>query len=163
VVLLDRRGRLIDAVLIYQGGQTDMSVCLVDCFRHAVRQNAAAIILVHNHPSGDPTPSDDDVQLTRDAGQAGRLLGIDLLDHVILATDGCVSLRVVGLYVPPDDAVASWPPVDIGPTPLWGYDCPRCGARFQNLAFRAVTCQRCLAPVISRPMPSVRFARPAAA
>jgi DNA repair protein RadC len=163
VVLLDRRGRLIDAVLIYQGGQTEIAVRLVDCFRQAVRHNAAAIILVHNHPSGDPTPSDDDVQLTRDAGQAGRLLGIDLLDHIVLATDGFVSLRAVGLYVLPEDADESRSPVDIGPTLPWGYDCSRCGASVQSLDFRAVTCQRCLGPVISRPMPSVRFARPAAA
>jgi DNA repair protein RadC len=164
VVLLDRRGRLIDAVLIYQGGQTEIAVRLLDCFRQAVRHNAAAIILVHNHPSGDPTPSDDDVQLTRDAGQAGRLLGIHLLDHIVLATDGFVSLRAVGLYVLlPEDADESRLPVDIGPTLPWGYDCSRCGASVQSLDFRAVTCQRCLAPVICRAMPSVRPVRPAAA
>ena len=101
VVLLDRRGRLIDAPLIYQGGQTETAVRLADCFRHAVRANAAAMVLVHNHPSGDTGPSDDDVQLTHDAGQAGLLLGITVLDHVILGREGTSSLRALGLYSPP--------------------------------------------------------------
>jgi DNA repair protein RadC len=101
VVLLDRRGRLIDTPLIYQGGQTETSARLADCFRDAVRANAAAIVLVHNHVSADPTPSADDVQLTHDAGQAGLLLGITVLDHVILGREGTSSLRALGLYVQP--------------------------------------------------------------
>jgi len=56
VVLLDRRGRLIDSPLIHQGGQTETAVRLADCFRDAVRSNAAAIVLVHNHPSGIRPP-----------------------------------------------------------------------------------------------------------
>src|SRR5438105_13183669 len=54
VVLLDRRGRLIDTPLVYQGGQAEMAVCLTDCFRAAVTRCAAAIVPVHHHPSGDP-------------------------------------------------------------------------------------------------------------
>src|SRR5947209_4307620 len=99
VVLLDRRGRLIDTPLVYQGGQAEMAVCLADCFREAVRRSAAAIVLVHNHPSGDPSASADDVRFTHDAGEAGRLLGIQVMDHVIVACDGFVSLRAEGLYV----------------------------------------------------------------
>jgi DNA repair protein RadC len=87
--------------LIYQGGQTETAVRLAECFREAVRCAAAALVFVHCHPSGDPTPSPDDVRLTREAGDAGALLGIDVLDHVVVAGDGFVSLREAGLYVPP--------------------------------------------------------------
>lgn len=86
---------------MYQGGQTETAVRLGECFREAVRGAAAALVIVHCHPSGDPTPSPDDVRLTREAGDAGALLGIDVLDHVILAGDGFVSLREAGLYSPP--------------------------------------------------------------
>ena len=100
VVLLDRRGRLLDAPLVYQGGQTETAVRLTDCFREAVRRSAAAVVLVHSHPSGDPAPSPEDVQLTDDAAHAGALLGIPVLDHVIIAHEGFVSLRAEGLFVP---------------------------------------------------------------
>lgn len=100
VVLLDRRNRLIDDPLVYQGGQTETSVRLAECFRDAVRSAAAALVLVHCHPSGDPTPSPDDIQLTREAGEAGELLGIAVLDHLVIAADGFVSLREAALYVP---------------------------------------------------------------
>ena len=71
VVLLDRCSRLIDAPLVYQGGQAETAVRFADCFREAVSRSAAAVVLVHNHPSGDPSASPEDVQLTHDAGQAG--------------------------------------------------------------------------------------------
>ena len=108
VVLLDRRARLIDAPLVYQGGQVETAVRFADCFRQAVRRSAAAVVLVHNHPSGDPSASPEDVRLTHEAGQAGVLLGIPVLDHVILARDGFLSMRAQGWYVPPD----------VAPTPL---------------------------------------------
>ena len=107
VVLLDRRNRLIDAPIVYQGGQTETSVRLAECFREAVRCAAAALVMVHCHPSGDPAPSPDDVQLTSEAGEAGVLLGIDVLDHVVIAGDGFVSLREAGLYIPPPPAGSS--------------------------------------------------------
>jgi RadC-like JAB domain len=181
VVLLDRRGRLIDTPLIYQGGQTETAVRLADCFRDAVRANAAAIVLVHNHVSADPTPSADDVQLTQDAGQAGLLLGIAVLDHVILGREGTSSLRALGQYIPPGGG-ASGPPealVDAPPPPVrrprrwgngvlgWGYDCGRCGARVRGLDTGRISCQRCLAPVACRAIdtaPQVsESAKPAAA
>src|SRR6266851_1210466 len=170
VVLLDRRGRLIDTPLIYQGGQTETAVRLADCFRDAVRANAAAMVLVHNHPSGDPGPSVDDVQLTQDAGQAGLLLGIAVLDHVILGREGTSSLRALGQYVPPGGG-ASAPPealVDAPPPRVrrprhwgdgvlgWGYDCGRCGARVRGLDAGCVSCQRCLAPVTCRAIDTAR-------
>jgi len=171
VVLLDRRGRLIDTPLIYQGGQTETAVRLADCFRDAVRANAAAIVLVHNHVSADPTPSADDVQLTDDAGRAGLLLSIAVLDHVILGRDGTSSLRALGLYVPPGGGGASAPPealVDAPPPRVrrprrwgdgvfgWGYDCGRCGARVRGLDAARVSCQRCLAPVACRVIDTAR-------
>jgi len=170
VVLLDRRGRLIDSPLIYQGGQTETAVRLADCFRDAVRANAAAMVLVHNHVSADPTPSADDVQLTQDAGQAGLLLGIAVLDHVILGREGTSSLRALGQYVPPGGG-ASAPPealVDAPPPRVrrprrwgdgvfgWGYDCGRCGARVRGLDDGRVSCQRCLAPVTCRAIDTAR-------
>jgi len=148
VVLLDRRGRLIDAPLIYQGGQSETAVRLTDCFREAVSRNAAGIVLVHCHPSGDPSPSPEDVGLTYDAGKAGLLLGIDVLDHIIVAHDGFVSLRAEGLYVPP--VPSSRPAVTMAPAHGWGYDCARCGASVRGLDVSPLTCQRCLAPVTSR-------------
>jgi DNA repair protein RadC len=101
VVLLDTKNRMVGTSLVYQGGLNAIVVRLADCFREAVRVNAAAILLVHNHPSQDPEPSNDDVRVTREAGQVGELLGIDLLDHVIVG--GCnkfVSLRERGFYRP---------------------------------------------------------------
>ncbi len=178
VVLLDRRGRLIDTPLVYQGGQSETAVCLADCFREAVRRSAAAVVLVHNHPSGDPSASYDDVRLTHDAGQAGLLLGISVLDQVILAREGFSSLRAEGLYVPPPppppDTVSAPPvPADMPAASDealgWGYDCARCGARVRGLQTSWLTCQRCLAPVTSRAIPTARelpvqkLARPAAA
>ena len=67
-----------------------------DVFREAIRRNAAAIVLVHNHPSGDPAPSGDDMELTRRLAKIGALVGIDVLDHVIVAKEGYVSLREQG-------------------------------------------------------------------
>ena len=186
VVLLDRRGRLIDTPLIYQGGQTETAVRLADCFRDAVRANAAAMVLVHNHVSTDPTPSADDVQLTHDAGQAGLLLSITVLDHIILGREGTSSLRALGLYVPPPpggDGASAPPEALVDAPPLrvrrprrwgdgvlgWGYDCGRCGVRVRGLDAGRVNCQRCLAPVACRAIDTAReleaseTAKPAAA
>ena len=156
VVLLDGRGRLIDAPLVYQGGQSETAVRLADCFREAVRCSAAAMVLVHNHPSGDAEGSPDDLQVTRDAGRAGLLLGVPVLDHVILARDGFVSLRAEGLYVPPESVAQPQAPPGMVPALAWGYDCARCGAGVRGLAAGSLTCQRCLAPVTSRVIHTAR-------
>ncbi len=100
VMLLDTKNRVLGTTLVYQGGLNSIVVRLADCFREAVRANAAAILLVHNHPSHDPEPSNEDVRVTREAGQVGDLLGIDLLDHVIVGGREFVSLRERGLYRP---------------------------------------------------------------
>jgi DNA repair protein RadC len=67
-----------------------------DVFREAIRRNVAAVVLVHNHPSGDPEPSRDDIELTRRLSSVGKLVGIEVIDHVIVAKDGYVSLRERG-------------------------------------------------------------------
>jgi hypothetical protein len=79
-------------------------VRLADCFREAGRANA--LVLVHNHPAGDQAPSADDVQLTHEVGQAGLLLGIAVVDHVIIAREGFSSLRAEGLYGPPSPSLS---------------------------------------------------------
>lgn len=100
-VLLDGRNRILGVQLIYQGGQNAVNIRLADCFREAVRAGAAAILLVHNHPSGDPNPSPQDIALTGEAGRVGDLLGIPVIDHVVVGRAGFVSLRRRGLYEPP--------------------------------------------------------------
>jgi len=100
VILLDTKHHVLGTRLVYQGGVNAVVIRLGDVFREAVACGAATIVLVHNHPSHDPTPSGDDVHLTREAAQAGKLLGIDVLDHIIVARDGYVSLRNAGLYQP---------------------------------------------------------------
>jgi DNA repair protein RadC len=69
-----------------------------EVFREAIRHSASSIILAHNHPSGDPTPSNEDIQTTKRLHQAGQLLGIDLLDHVILGDGRWVSLKAQGVF-----------------------------------------------------------------
>ena len=100
VVLLDIKNHVLGTQVVYQGGLNAVVIRLADCFREAVACGAAAIVLVHNHPSGDPTPSPDDVQLTVDARQAGELLGIGVLDHIIIGRQSFISLRENGLYTP---------------------------------------------------------------
>jgi DNA repair protein RadC len=93
VILLDTRNRVLDVVMVYQGNVGSAVVRMAELFRDAIVANAPAIILAHNHPSGDPEPSEDDVRITKDATQAAKLLSIDLLDHVILGQGRFVSLK----------------------------------------------------------------------
>ena len=97
VVLLNARNAVLRLVTVYQGNVSSSLVRIGELFRDAVRLNAAGLILVHNHPSGDPTPSPDDLRLTAETLAAGRLLDIQLLDHLIVAGDGFVSLRDRGV------------------------------------------------------------------
>jgi DNA repair protein RadC len=101
VVLLDTKNRVLGVGLVYQGGLNATVIRLSDCFRDAVRAGAAAVIFVHNHPSGDATPSPEDVALTKEAAKAGDLLGVEVLDHIVIGkTPAYVSLRERGLYTP---------------------------------------------------------------
>jgi DNA repair protein RadC len=72
-----------------------------EVFRPALREASAALILVHNHPSGDPTPSREDVEITARLVRAGELLGVHVLDHVVVAEQGFVSLRETGRFPGP--------------------------------------------------------------
>ena len=86
--------------LVYQGGLNATVIRLTDCFREAVRVGAVRVIFCHNHPSGDPSPSPEDVRLTAEAVKVADLLGIELLDHVIVGRQAHVSLRERGLFSP---------------------------------------------------------------
>lgn len=97
VVLLNTRNVVLRQVTIYQGNVSSSLVRIAELFRDAVRLNATGLILVHNHPSGDATPSPDDLRLTAEALAAGRLLDVHLLDHLIVAGNGFVSLRDRGV------------------------------------------------------------------
>jgi len=84
VLLLNTRRRLIRMEYISQGTVDTILVSPREVFRAAISANASAIVLLHNHPSGDPTPSEADVKVTRDLIRAGQLLKIEVLDHVVL-------------------------------------------------------------------------------
>lgn len=94
---LDARHRPLAEIDIACGGLTSCSVSPSDVFRAVLREAAAAVVFVHNHPSGEPTPSDDDVAITARLRRAGTLLGIDVIDHVIIAADGYFSFVDAGL------------------------------------------------------------------
>ncbi|MCP5058288.1 MAG: JAB domain-containing protein [bacterium] len=98
VLLLDGRHRVIREVLTSQGTLTSSLVHPREVFRPALREGAAALVAVHNHPSGDPTPSPEDRQVTLRLIQAGKLLGVPLLDHVVVAERGFASLREAGAF-----------------------------------------------------------------
>ena len=96
-VLLNTKNVVLRAVTVYQGNVSSSLVRIGELFRDAVRWNASGIILVHNHPSGDPTPSPEDLHLTAEALAAGRLLDIELLDHLVIGHDAWLSLRDRGI------------------------------------------------------------------
>ncbi len=97
VLLLNAKNVVQRTTTIYVGNVSAALVRVAELFRDAVRTHATGLIVVHNHPSGDPEPSPDDLHLTAEAIAAGRLLDIALLDHVILARDAYVSLRDRGV------------------------------------------------------------------
>ncbi len=96
VVMLDGRHRVIGEEVVSQGTLTASLVHPREVFRPALRASAAALILVHNHPSGDPTPSAEDRAVTARLARAGEILGVRVLDHVVVAERGFVSLREEG-------------------------------------------------------------------
>jgi len=97
VILLDRRNRVLETVEIYKGSVNSSQVRVGEVFKEAIRKNASALIVVHNHPSGDPTPSPDDVAVTRAIVQAGKLLDVEVLDHLVIGQGRWVSLKERGL------------------------------------------------------------------
>jgi DNA repair protein RadC len=97
VLLLDTRNRVVHIEEVYRGSLNSSQVRVGELFKAAIRRNAAAVIVVHNHPSGDPTPSPDDVAVTRAMVEAGRLLDIQVLDHLVIGGGRYVSLKERGL------------------------------------------------------------------
>ncbi|MCD6344260.1 MAG: DNA repair protein RadC [Anaerolineae bacterium] len=93
VLYLDTRNRVTDREILYKGSLNTSLVRVAEVFRGAIRRNSAGIIVAHNHPSGDPNPSPEDVALTRRLVKAGKLLEVDLLDHVVIGQNRYVSLR----------------------------------------------------------------------
>jgi DNA repair protein RadC len=93
VVLLNTKNRVVDTKVVYKGSLNTSMIRVAEVFRDAIRENCASIIVVHNHPSGDPTPSPEDVRVTRELIQAGKLLDIEVLDHLVIGRHRHVSLR----------------------------------------------------------------------
>lgn len=96
VLLLDTRHRLVADRRVATGSLAACAIAPRDVFEPAIREAAPALIFVHNHPSGDPSPSRDDVELTRRLGEGARILGISLVDHVVVADGGFASLAEMG-------------------------------------------------------------------
>ena len=92
-VLLDTRNRVISIPTIYVGSLNTAQVRVGEMFREAIRANCAGMIVVHNHPSGDPTPSPEDVRVTEAIVAAGDLLDVGVLDHIIIGRNRYVSLK----------------------------------------------------------------------
>ena len=92
-MFLDIRNRILTLSTISVGSLTSSIAHPREVFREAIRYSAASVILVHNHPSGDPAPSREDIQLTKQMMKAGEIMGIPVLDHVVVAGDNFVSLK----------------------------------------------------------------------
>ncbi len=97
IILLDTKNRVLTTKTVYQGSLNTSLIRVGELFRHAVRANCLSLIVLHNHPSGDPTPSPEDVTVTRQIVEAGKLLDIDVLDHLIIGRQRFVSLKERGL------------------------------------------------------------------
>jgi DNA repair protein RadC len=96
-LLLDAKSRFIRDVKISEGTLTNSLIHPREAFREAIRESAATVIFVHNHPSGDPTPSRDDIVVTERLKQVGEVIGIAALDHIIIGDGSYVSLKENGI------------------------------------------------------------------
>ena len=93
VLVLDRKNHVVEYNKLYKGTVNSSVVRISEVFRPAVVRNCSSLIVCHNHPSGDPTPSPEDEEITRQLRSAGELLEIELLDHIIIGNPGFVSLK----------------------------------------------------------------------
>ena len=87
VLLLNTKNNVISQHVIYQGNVNSSMIRPAEVFRAAIVESATYIIVAHNHPSGDPTPSQEDIRITQELADAGKLLGIDLIDHLVISSD----------------------------------------------------------------------------
>jgi DNA repair protein RadC len=97
VACLDTKNRLIKIAKVYRGSVDTAMIRVGEVYKEALRLNAASIVVAHNHPSTDPTPSPEDILVTRQIVEAGKLLDCECLDHLVLAGNRFVSLRERGL------------------------------------------------------------------
>ena len=97
ILLLDTKHRVLASPTVYVGNVNTSVIRVAELFREAIRLNCVAMIVAHNHPSGDPTPSPDDVKVTEQIVQAGKLLDIEILDHLVIGQQRYVSLKERGL------------------------------------------------------------------
>ena len=97
LLLLDTRNRVLASPTIYKGNVNTSVIRPAEIFREAIRHNSPALIVAHNHPSGDATPSPEDLRVTRQIAEAGKLLSIEVLDHLIIGRGCYVSLKERGL------------------------------------------------------------------
>lgn len=95
LMILDTKQRMIKCKRISEGGLASILIQPRDLLREAVRSNAAGIILIHNHPSGDPTPSREDIKATESLLAASRMIGVTLQDHIVVAHEGFSSIRQI--------------------------------------------------------------------
>lgn len=93
VLLLNTKNQVVRTVKVYEENVNNINVRAGETLRHAERENCPSVILVHDHPSGDPTPSSEDAQMTKQLVEAGRMLDIEVTDHVVVARSGFVSMR----------------------------------------------------------------------
>ncbi|HUV52728.1 MAG TPA: JAB domain-containing protein, partial [Dehalococcoidia bacterium] len=97
LVLLNTKNQVLGIPRVYKGSINTSLIRVGELFKEAVRENCPALIVVHNHPSGDPTPSPEDVKVTEQIVKAGKLLDIDVLDHIIIGQQRHISLKERGL------------------------------------------------------------------
>lgn len=96
-VLLNTKNQVLETEVVSVGSLSSSIVHPREVFKNPIRKSAAALILVHNHPSGDPTPSREDLEVTNRLTEAGKILGIDILDHIIIGDNKYSSLKEKGL------------------------------------------------------------------
>lgn len=93
LISLNTKNQVLKMQVVYQGTVNSSQIRVAEIFKEAIRQNATSIIVAHNHPSGDPTPSPEDVRVTEQLREAGKLLDIELLDHLVIGHQRWVSMR----------------------------------------------------------------------
>jgi len=93
LILLDTKNRVLEMPTVYIGNLNSSVIRVGELFRCALRVNCAGMIVVHNHPSGDPTPSPEDVRVTERIVEAGKLLDVEVLDHLVIGRQRYVSLK----------------------------------------------------------------------